>query len=262
VRDRRRAELAELRHALQAAAEYRPDPARPPAVLTLPFTGSWLTVTTPARRVPSHGTHFGGQTYAIDFVPVDARGRSDLRRDWRTVLTVEPVERFVGFGRPVLAPADGRVVAAHDGEPDHAARRSPLVALPYLLTQGLRLRKGFCAVVGNHVILELAAAEYVLLAHLRAGSIGVRPGDRVTVGQPVARCGNSGNSTQPHLHFQVMDSSDLPTSRGLPVAFRDYVAWSRGASAPREVPVGVPGFRERVAPVPEAGGGQTPSSIG
>src|SRR5215218_7572705 len=223
---------------------------RSPVVVTLPFTGCWLAVNTPARRVPSHGTHFGGQTYAIDFVAVDSRGRTDARRDWRSVLAVEPVDRFVGFGRPILAPAAGRVVAVHDGEPDRVARRSPLAGLPYLLTQGGRLRSGVSAVVGNHLILELAGAEYVLLAHLRAGSIGVRPGDPVTVGQPVARCGNSGNSTQPHLHLQVMDSGDLLDAHGLPVAFHDYLAWSRGTSAPRKVTVGVPGHRERVAPAP------------
>jgi hypothetical protein len=250
VHDRRRAEVAALRQALRSAAGYRPDPNRRPVVLALPFTGWWLVARTPARRVPSHGTHFGGQTYAIDFVAVDARGRTDAQRDWRSVLTVEPVERFVGFGRPILAPADGRVVAVHDGEPDLVARRSPLAGLPYLLTQGSRLRRGLSAVVGNHLILELAGAEYVLLAHLRAGSIGVGRGDPVMVGQPVARCGNSGNSTQPHLHMQVMDSGDLPNARGLPVAFHDYLAWSRGASAPRKVTVGVPGHRERVAPAP------------
>src|SRR5918994_6991756 len=233
---------------MRAAAEYRPDPNRRPVVLRLPFTGSWLTARTPARRVPSHGTHFGGQTYAFDFVAVDAHGGTDTQRDWRSLLTVEPVDRFVGFGRPILAPADGQVVAVHDGEPDLVARRSPLAGLPYLLAQGPRLRRGLSAVVGNHLILELAGAEYVLLAHLRVGSIGVRRGDSVTVGQPVAQCGNSGNSTQPHLHMQAMDSGNLLDARGLPVAFRDYLAWSRGASAARTVTVGVPGHRERVAP--------------
>ena len=57
-------------------------------------------------------------------------------RDWRTFLAAEPVERFAGFGQPILAPANGRVVAMHDGEPDLTARRSPIVAVPYLLTQG------------------------------------------------------------------------------------------------------------------------------
>lgn len=255
VRDQRRAEATRLMQAMRAAADYRPDPERPPVVLTLPFTGSWLAANTPARRVPSHGTHFLGQTYAIDFVAVDARRRTATVRDWRSLLTVEPVGRFIGFGRPIMAPADGRVVAVHDGEPDHSARRSPLAVLPYALTQGSRLRRGFNAVGGNHLILDLGeAGSYVLLAHLRAGSIGVRPGDQVKTGQPVAACGNSGNTTQPHLHLQVMDSADLLNARGLPIAFRDYLAWSRGASGPREVTTGVPGHRERVAPAPPAAG--------
>jgi hypothetical protein len=252
---RKATDMAGLRQALRAAAEYRPDPERPPTLLRLPFTGSWVAGNTPAARVPSHGTHFGGQTYAIDFVPVDERARTDVSRDWRTVLATEPVERFVGFGRPILAPAEGRVVAVFQGEPDHRARRSPLAVLPYALSQGSRLRKGPEAVVGNHVILELAEG-YVLLAHLRAGSVEVRSGDLVSPGRPLASCGNSGNSTQPHLHLQVMDSPDLLTARGIPVAFRDYLAWSPGASAPRRVAVGVPGRRERVAPAPpEPGSG-------
>ena len=238
---------AELRQAVRAAAGYRPDP-RPPVVLSLPFTGWWRVARTPAWRVPSHGTHFGGQTYALDFVPVDERGRSDVRRDWRSVLAVEPVERFVGFGRPVLAPGRGTVVAARSGEPDLLARRSPLAALPYLLTQGRRLREGLAAILGNHVLIELAGGEFVLLAHLRAGSLQVRASDPVEPGQPVGGCGNSGNSTQPHLHLQVMDSADLLSARGLPVAFRDYVVGSGGPA--RVTAVGVPRQHEMVGPAP------------
>ncbi len=235
----------DVRQALRAAADHRPDPHRAPVVLSLPFTGWWQVARTPARRVPSHGTHFGGQTYALDFVPVDERGRPDTRRDWRSVLAVEPVERFVGFGRPVRAPADAVVVVAHSGEPDLVARRSPVAALPYLLGQGRRLRDGLAAILGNHVILELGGGELVLLAHLRAGSLRVRPGERVGTGQPVGECGNSGNSTQPHLHLQVMDSADLLAARGLPVAFRDYAVRSGGVTA-----VGVPGQREIIGPAP------------
>jgi Peptidase family M23 len=237
---------AELREALRAAADHRPDPRRAPVVLALPFTGWWQVVRTPARRVPSHGTHFGGQTYALDFVPVDERGRPDSRRDWRSFLGTEPVERFVGFGRAVRAPAGGVVVAAHSGEPDLVARRSPVAALPYLLAQGRRLATGLAAILGNHVILQLDAGDFVLLAHLRAGSLRVRPGDRVRTGDPVGGCGNSGNSTQPHLHFQAMDSADLLAARGLPVAFRDYAV--RAVRAGGVTEVGVPEQREIVGP--------------
>jgi hypothetical protein len=247
--EEQRAELAALGEALRAAAAYRPDADRPRVVLSLPFAGSWLAVNTPARRVPSHGTHFLGQTFAIDFAAVDAERRTATVRDWRTFLSVEPVDRFLGFGEPILAPADGRVVAVHDGEVDHPARRSPLTLLPYLVTQGSRLRRGVGGVAGNYVIVALdEEGPFVLLAHLREGSPRVQPGDRVSTGQPIAACGNSGNSTQPHLHIQVMNSLDLLATRGLQMAFRDYIAWPRGATEPRRVEQGIPGHRERVEP--------------
>src|SRR5215204_5134979 len=238
--ERQRADLAALREGIRAAATYRPDADRPPVVLSLPFAGSWLAENSPARRVPSHGTHFLGQTFAIDFVAVDAERRTATVRDWRTVLSVEPVDRFLGFGEPILAPADGRVAAVHDGEPDHVARRSPLTLMSYAVTQGSRLRSGLNSIVGNHVILALnEEGPFVVLAHLREGSLQVHSGDKVNRRQPIARCGNSGNSTQPHVHVQVMDSTDQLAARGLPMAFRDYVAWPREGTE-RHVNQGIP----------------------
>jgi murein DD-endopeptidase MepM/ murein hydrolase activator NlpD len=245
--ERHRLERGRLAEAMRAAAAYQPDHDRPPVVLSLPFAGSWLAVSTPARRVPSHGTHFLGQTFAIDFVKVDTRRRTATVRDWRTFLAGEPLDRFIGFGEPILAPADGQVVTVHDGEDDHPARRSPLTLIPYVLTQGVRLRRGLGAVTGNHMILALGEdGPFVALGHLRRGSLQMRPGDRVEIGQPVAACGNSGNSTQPHVHVQVMDSPDLLACRGLPMAFRNYLAWRRGAVEEQHISQGVPGFRERV----------------
>lgn len=248
-----RQEVARLAEAIRAAADYHPDPNLSPVELALPFDGWWLAVNTPARRVPSHGTHFLGQTFAIDFTAVDARRRTAAVRDWRTVLATEPATRFFAFDRPILSPIDGHVVSVHDGEPDHAARRSPLQILLYLATQGSRLRRGLGAVAGNHVILGLDTdGPYVMLAHLRAGSLRVHPGDRVVVGQPIAACGNSGNSTQPHVHVQVADSADLLAARGLPMTFRNYLAWPPKAKAPRHVTEGIPAHRERVQPLPNA----------
>ncbi|MGN8244918.1 M23 family metallopeptidase [Cellulomonas soli] len=197
--------------------------ATTPTGLALPFTGRWSTQNSPARRVPSHGADVLGQRFAIDFVAVDERGRSSTVRDWRTVLALEPPERFLAYGRPLLAPVCGVVVLVHDGEPDHAARRSQLVLVPYALGQAARLRQGVTAVAGNHVIVrDDVSGTFVALAHLRAGSSRVRVGDRVEVGQQVAECGSSGNSTQPHVHVQVMDSADLTVARGVPMVFRDF----------------------------------------
>lgn len=218
--------------------------------ISLPFTGRWLVQNSPARRVPSHGIDLLGERYAIDFVGVDEQHRTAGRRDWRTLFATEPVERFFAFGQALLAPADGTVVAVHDGEVDHEARRSQLTLLPYALGQASRLREGIAAVAGNHVIIALGdAAAFVALAHLRAGSVRVAPGDEVTTGQPVAECGNSGNSTQPHVHVQVMDSADLSIARGLPLSFADFLEWPRGSKTPLTRNSGVPGEGAVVEPL-------------
>jgi murein DD-endopeptidase MepM/ murein hydrolase activator NlpD len=200
-----------------------PGRAADPVLLALPFTGRWLVQNSLARRVPSHGTDLFGERYAIDFVGVDDHDRTAVRRDWGTMFGTEPPERFVGFGRTVLAPSAGTVRAVHDGEVDHEARRSQLALLPYVLGQAARVRAGLAAIAGNHVIIDLTGrAGFVALVHLRAGSIQVDVGEAVAVGQPVAQCGNSGNSTQPHLHLQAMDSLDLAGTRGLPISFTSY----------------------------------------
>jgi hypothetical protein len=211
-------------------------------LLALPFRGTWRVRNSPARRVPSHGTHLFATTYAMDFIAV-RDGRTAPKRDWRTLLATEPPDRFFAFGRPILAPVAGTVAAVHDGAPDHEARRSPFALAGYALTQPARARGGAAAIAGNHVILAVEGG-FVVLAHLRAGSIRVRVGDPVAAGQELGRCGNSGNSTQPHLHIQAMDGLDPFTARGLPMSFRSYRVAGQGAVVAR----GVPGESEIVEP--------------
>jgi murein DD-endopeptidase MepM/ murein hydrolase activator NlpD len=108
-------------------------------------------------------------------------------------------------------------------------------------------------------------AGYVVLAHLRNGSILVREGEAVDAGQQLASCGNSGNSTQPHVHVQVMDSPDPFSARGLPMSFRDYRVWPRPGGPPVMVEQGIPGESEVVEPLwPRRGstGGRHPTSGG
>ena len=157
-----------------------------PVVLDLPFRGRWQARNSPARRVPSHGTHRFGVTYAIDFVAVADDGRS-APRSWRSVLSVEPPEIFRGFGVPILAPVAGTVVLTHDGEVDHVARRSTPAQIPYAFGQVARVRAGAAAIAGNHVVLRLGqTGPYVLLAHLRrrlgTGGAGGRAGPRCAGG--------------------------------------------------------------------------------
>jgi hypothetical protein len=219
-------------------------------VISLPFAGRWLARNSPARRVPSHGVDVLGERYAIDFIGVDHRRRTAERRDWRTLIATEPAERFFAFGRPILAPADGIVVGVHDGEIDHVGRRSQLALVPYALGQLGRLRQGVGAIAGNHLIIGLRdSGAFVALVHLRAGSLRVAVGAEVTTGQPVADCGNSGNSTQPHVHVQIMDSPDLSVARGVPMAFRRFREWPRGARHPQIRESGIPGENAVVEPL-------------
>jgi murein DD-endopeptidase MepM/ murein hydrolase activator NlpD len=219
--------------------------------LSLPFAGLWLAQNSPARRVPSHGTDLFGERYAIDFVAVDHRRRTANRRDWRTFLATEPPDRFFAYGRPILAPVDGTVVDVHDGEIDHVGRRSQLTLVPYALGQAARLRQGVGAIAGNHLIIALrGGSSFVAVAHLRAGSLRVAVGDEVTTGQPLAECGNSGNSTEPHVHLQVMDSPDLSVARGVPIAFRRFREWPRGAQHSQVRDSGIPGEGAVVEPLP------------
>ena len=190
-----------------------------PVVLRLPFRGRWTVENSPANRVPSHGSHLFGTTFAIDFVAVNERGSSG-KRGWRSLLATESPEAFIGFGAPILAPASGKVVAAIDGEPDHEARRSQLALIPYAFSQAGRVRKGVRAIAGNHVVIAMGSSgPFVLIAHLQRGTVNVEVGSIVGVGDIIGLCGNSGNSTQPHVHVQVTDSTDWPTARGRPISF-------------------------------------------
>jgi hypothetical protein len=171
-----------------------------------------------------------GTTFAIDLIPVDARGRS-ARWSWRAALATERPGAFVGFGATVLSPASGTVVVAHDGEDDHEARRSQLSLLTYMAGQSGRLKKGAGSIAGNHVVVAMGeGGPYALVAHLRQGSLCVTVGERIGAGEPIAECGNSGNSTQPHVHVQVTDTVDWSRAQGLPIAF----ATPEGAQLPAE----------------------------
>jgi hypothetical protein len=190
-----------------------------PVPLELPFRGRWRARNSPARRVPSHGTHLFGLTYSIDFIAVGGDGRS-APRTWRSALRPEPPEGFHGFGAPILAPVTGTVAVAHDGEADHEARRSPVTRLPYALGQAGRVRAGIAAIAGNHVVIALAPeGPFAALVHLRRGSLRVAEGDHVLAGEQVGECGNSGNSTEPHVHVQVTDAMPAPAARGVPMLF-------------------------------------------
>ena len=130
------------------------------------------------QTVPAHRA-FYGTAYGIDLVAIDALG---FRADG--IMPADPAKYRI-FGRPVLAPCAGRVVRAVDGLAD--------LRVPEFDRKNL---------AGNHVILRCGASE-IVLAHFRRGSVRVRPGQAVRVGTPLAQVGNSGGTSEPHLHIHA-----------------------------------------------------------
>ncbi len=113
------------------------------------------------------------------------------------------------YGLPVLATADGTVVFTRDTDPD-----MPIGELGGGTDAG-----------GNQVVIEVAPNEYLFLCHLQPGSVTVKVGDRVTAGQPVAKVGNSGNTSEPHLHVHLQDAPPMDAmAEGIPLYFHRYRA--------------------------------------
>lgn len=193
-------------------------PEHPVTVVEPPVDGPWRALNSPATTVPSHGTNGLGQTYAIDLVaepPGRPRPAFGSGGQWR------PVTDYPAFGLPVRSPVDGVVVRVHDRRRDHRARSGWLSVLYLLVVEGfVRQLAGARWLLGNHVVVRSDDGTHAVLAHLRRGSVSVQPRDRVRAGEQVAECGNSGNSSEPHLHVQLTDSAWVAGSCGRPMAFR------------------------------------------
>lgn len=220
---RRRGARGTRDHGTKDGAAPDGDGALPGAVVIhSPVAGRWRAFNSPADKVPSHGTHYLAQTYAIDVVRAPGVPPAPTLRWWPPF----PANRdFPAYGAPVLAPAAGRVVtAAGSAHRDHRARNTlPGLAYFFVVEQLFRsvaAGRGFGAIVGNHLVLELADGSYALFAHLRRGSTTVHEGAAVRAGQQLAECGNSGNSTEPHVHFQLMDGPDPRRAKGVPFTWR------------------------------------------
>jgi hypothetical protein len=193
---------------------------RAPIEVLSPVHGRWVAINSPADKVPSHGVHSCGQAYAIDLVYWP-----DESTPWQGVQK-RPLARradsFFGFGQPIYAPASGTVVKARDFWRDHWSRNS-WPALLYMFVEGtLRELLGPGGLLGNHVVLDLGDGVYAAFAHLKRGSVQVTKGQRVAAGQQLAECGNSGNSSEPHLHFQLMEHPHASIAAGLPFTFKEY----------------------------------------
>ncbi len=191
-------------------------PERETSVVASPVHGRWLGMNSPATKVPSHGVRMYGQAYAIDLVhePIDAE-----RPSFGSGPAMREASDYPAFGQPVVAMIDGTVVRATDRQRDHRARSSGL-SLAYMMLEGVvRELGGTAFILGNHVTIRGAAGEYATVAHLQQDSVMVQVGARVHAGEQIARCGNSGNSSEPHVHAQLMDRASPWTAQGLPLAF-------------------------------------------
>jgi len=182
--------------------------------LYLPFAGEW----TVWQAFDGEWTHRGPWRYAYDFVITDPDGRT-FRGDGSRLTD------YYAFGKPVLSPVDGTVVEITDGVEDNPPGQA-------------NKENNY----GNYVLLWDYRGFYVLVAHLRKGSVRVKPGDRVLKGSLLGQCGNSGYSPQPHIHIHVQASPKVG-SPTLPFKFVSYV------SSGRFLDVGLPGTSERVEPV-------------
>ena len=181
-----------------------------------PVAGRWLGVNSPATKVPSHGVRAYGQAYAIDLVFEPTEGG---RPEFGDGPAMRPPQDYPAFGQPVLAMMDGVVVAASDWRRDHRAR-SDMPAMLYMTLEGMiRELGGPGFIIGNHVTIRGADGVFATVAHLQRGSVSVGVGESVSAGDPIGRCGNSGNTTEPHVHAQLMDRRSPITAQGIPMTF-------------------------------------------
>lgn len=184
-----------IRPAALSAAPAKHDAAM--TRLALPFRGAWTVVWGGRTLEQNYHASTRDQRFAFDLLIV---------REGRTHAG-DKLEHYFAFGQPVLAPAAGTVTEAIDGLSDQAPGvRDPSHAM------------------GNHVVIDHGNGEFSFLCHLQGGSVKVKAGDKVRTGDLLGSCGNSGNTTEPHLHYHLQDTPRPFDGDGLPAEFVDYLA--------------------------------------
>jgi len=166
----------------------------------------WIAVNGPSNNsghrrtvLVINGHPYIGQRTAIDWIKIEEKGMTfsgDSKKN----------ENYFWYNQDVLAVADGTVVKVLDGIPEN----TPATGDSRAVTLN-PVNMG-----GNQVAIDLGGNRY---GHLITGSIRVKEGDKVKAGQLIAKLGNSGNSTAPHLHLQVSDRPDFLASEGIPYGF-------------------------------------------
>ncbi len=184
---------------LTIAYPYSLATASPAASVRLPLDGPVRVAWGGDDTTHNHHAAFPDQRWAYDLAVEPAFTHSSKLADYGC------------WGKDVLAPARAEVWRVHDGEPDATpGELAPNLASP----------------LGNSVALRLSTGTFLLIAHLQKGSVAAREGERVAEGEVLGRCGNSGNTSEPHVHIhhQRQDPRLYPVNfaEGLPLYFRDH----------------------------------------
>lgn len=163
--------------------------------LILPFKGEWLVVWGGDTPEQNYHQNAPNQRFAFDILKTEASGKTHKGDGAKN-------EDYYAFGQEIIAPADGVVTYVVDGIQDNKPGEMNKMYVP-----------------GNLIIIKHADGEYSLFAHFKQNSIRVKVGDRVTKGQTIGLCGNSGNSSEAHLHFQVQNAPFFEDEASMKVFF-------------------------------------------
>ncbi|WP_406685205.1 peptidoglycan DD-metalloendopeptidase family protein [Seonamhaeicola sp. MEBiC1930] len=158
--------------------------------LILPFNGEWTVFWGGDTKELNYHVESEAQKNAYDIVITDKNGKT-FKTDGKTN------EDYYAFGKELIAPCDAEVVLAVDGVKDNIPGELNPIYVP-----------------GNTVILKTANNEYLFFAHFKQNSIVVKQGQKVKQGELLGLCGNSGNSSEAHLHFHIQNVEDMNKATG------------------------------------------------
>lgn len=164
---------------------------------SLPFRGTWIVFWGGDTKELNHHHENRAQKYAFDFVKVDNQNKTYAKSSRKNI-------NYYCYEQEIISPANGEIVQVIDGVDDNEPG--------YL--------NGYW-VAGNTVIIKHSKNLYSFLAHFKQNSICVKVGDKVKTGQLLGLCGNSGNSSEPHLHFHLQDQANTLFASGIKCSFKN-----------------------------------------
>jgi murein DD-endopeptidase MepM/ murein hydrolase activator NlpD len=183
-----------------------------------PLRGNWFVGAGPTLH--SHHRWLKMEEFGYDIVKLGTDGQTHSGDGSK-------FSDYYAYGAPVLAAADGEVVeTVSDVAEDLSAMRRPdetpdAYRTRLLEEQGKRLAGGTRGIAGNSVVIAHGNGEFSIYVHLQPGSVRVKKGQKVKAGDEIAALGSSGNSTEPHLHFQISDGPNVLSAAAIPARFVD-----------------------------------------